>query len=441
MHPKHVFANPCIPEICPILTLGIYMLLMDFSNSPKVFPGNNQQERFRQYLDRMTEIPAVSDALMTLGFDRERLGIHSTRKGAATFCANGCTSAPSQASIDLRGGWSQGKIKDVYQHSLPVGDQYVGRVVTGLPRYTTDFALLPPHFKENCNEAFITDAIQICFPSIPRGKKVVCRFVLASLVHHSDHLRRNLPANHLIFETVLFRQDGLLDGLKPMIDCRLPRAQDHLQATGIPTDVMILESVRQVPERVDDLLQTRSVLAGQVTPDFFATQMEGVYTQIRAIIGASPIQENPARPAASNNPVHDFSSSDEHITILPADYKIPRVITRVIWEHWWLGDSQRNIPALVKVPSYMVPRSQRKKFGELQFVMQVIARILGDEYDRNPTTIRVSEMFQLASPRLDELSIPRSRATNRNGITQRRVGQLLWTTVAKNLRLNGVTRS
>jgi hypothetical protein len=59
--------------------------------------------------------------LAEMGFDKEKLGVHSLRKGAATFWVSGSTNPPNQASIDLRGGWSQGKIKDVYQHSLPQG--------------------------------------------------------------------------------------------------------------------------------------------------------------------------------------------------------------------------------------------------------------------------------------------------------------------------------
>jgi hypothetical protein len=46
--PRHIYANPVMPEICPILGLGIYWLVYDFDAADrKLFPGQNQYERFR----------------------------------------------------------------------------------------------------------------------------------------------------------------------------------------------------------------------------------------------------------------------------------------------------------------------------------------------------------------------------------------------------------
>jgi hypothetical protein len=125
-----------VPFICPILSLGIYFSLKDFRhNQRRLFGGTNQSERFRQFLARSLKHPVIRDRLGSLGFDEEKLGnyytqlgIHSTRKGAATYCLSGTTAPPSQASIDNRGGWSQGKVKNVYQHFSEPGDSYVGRL-------------------------------------------------------------------------------------------------------------------------------------------------------------------------------------------------------------------------------------------------------------------------------------------------------------------------
>ena len=128
------------------------------------------------------------------GFDQKKLGIHSTRKGAATFCASGTLQPPSQASIDIRGGWSQGRIKDVYQHFQEAGDQYVGRTVVGLPRHDIKFSILPPHFKSTANQHFIKDCVQACFPTAPQTIYPIMKHALASLVFHQDYLRETLPA-------------------------------------------------------------------------------------------------------------------------------------------------------------------------------------------------------------------------------------------------------
>jgi hypothetical protein len=74
-HPKHIFSNPMVPFICPILSLGIYFSLVDFRhNQRRLFGGTNQSERFRQFLARSLKHPVIRDRLGSLGFDEEKLG-------------------------------------------------------------------------------------------------------------------------------------------------------------------------------------------------------------------------------------------------------------------------------------------------------------------------------------------------------------------------------
>jgi hypothetical protein len=45
--PRHVYANPYNPEICPILALGIYWMCCPFdAKSAKLFPGSDQYDRY-----------------------------------------------------------------------------------------------------------------------------------------------------------------------------------------------------------------------------------------------------------------------------------------------------------------------------------------------------------------------------------------------------------
>ena len=46
-------------------------------------------------------------------------------------------------------GWSLGGVQDRYIRYESAGDQYLGRVVAGLPLNGAVFALLPPHFVQN----------------------------------------------------------------------------------------------------------------------------------------------------------------------------------------------------------------------------------------------------------------------------------------------------
>jgi hypothetical protein len=51
--PRHVYANPILPEVCPLLALGMYWLCFGFSKEEgALFPGSNQYERFRKILYR-----------------------------------------------------------------------------------------------------------------------------------------------------------------------------------------------------------------------------------------------------------------------------------------------------------------------------------------------------------------------------------------------------
>ena len=75
-------------------------------------------------------------------------GVHSIRKGAATYCCSGTVvAAPQIAAIcNHAGWWTMGKVKDVYIKYGEVGDQHVRPVVAGLPVLNAKYACSPPFF-------------------------------------------------------------------------------------------------------------------------------------------------------------------------------------------------------------------------------------------------------------------------------------------------------
>lgn len=112
--PRHVYANPLMPEICPILALGIYLLCLGPIDTAELllFPGRNQYERYYNILKRT--LTSNAEELKALGKTPENLASHSARKGAATFCSSGTTAPPSKAAIHIRGGWHQEGQDDTY---------------------------------------------------------------------------------------------------------------------------------------------------------------------------------------------------------------------------------------------------------------------------------------------------------------------------------------
>ncbi|EGZ23676.1 hypothetical protein PHYSODRAFT_481341, partial [Phytophthora sojae] len=83
--PRHIYANPLQPSICPIVALGLYWTVSNFDGSDLLFPGNNQYERFRKCWLQLLSQDDVATELKRQGLDANELGTHSMRKGSATF--------------------------------------------------------------------------------------------------------------------------------------------------------------------------------------------------------------------------------------------------------------------------------------------------------------------------------------------------------------------
>ena len=78
---------------------------------------------------------------------KERFNPYGLQKGAATYATSGTTMSPSVPSIALRGEWNIGPVLDCYWHFDKTGDQYLGRVLAGMDPNSSNFDVLPPHFK------------------------------------------------------------------------------------------------------------------------------------------------------------------------------------------------------------------------------------------------------------------------------------------------------
>jgi hypothetical protein len=173
--PLRFVASPTLPEICPILWLGVFIWCGSPHRSAQAMlfeQPHKAQKRFSQWLRAV-----LSSSAAELGDDALKIGQHSLRKGAANFSA-GLTSGP-------------GTVADL----PPRFDVSAGGVVTAtqweeiLPGYST-------HYPE-------------CFQqALP--------YLLASLVHHRDFLRATLRREHPIFLSRLWA-NGIIDTLAPMV--------------------------------------------------------------------------------------------------------------------------------------------------------------------------------------------------------------------------------
>ena len=128
---KHVYANPFMPQVCPVLALAVYIFSTPRKRTDKLqlFEGANPEARYVKVMHRALEM--MPDSL-NLGACKKDIGTHSNRKGSATYVL-GLSSAINAAQVYLRAGWSLGNVPDRYIFAGTGGDQLTGRALCGLP--------------------------------------------------------------------------------------------------------------------------------------------------------------------------------------------------------------------------------------------------------------------------------------------------------------------
>jgi len=210
-HPRHIYPNPFEPVICPLLVLSIYLCYFShiLTGDGCLFPGNDQYCRFSRLLARVIE--THRDEVIRMGHDPAFIGVHSIRKGAATYASSGSTCCPSGAAVNLRVGWTLGNVQDKYIWYEAAGDQFCGRVLSGLPVNSFKFASVGPRFIFNKDTVDSIDlqnqinaCVQLCFMSSPRNFDAILTHGLASLICHQNFLQQLLPANHRFLSSAFF---------------------------------------------------------------------------------------------------------------------------------------------------------------------------------------------------------------------------------------------
>lgn len=179
-------------------------------------------------------------------------------------------------------------------------DQYLGRVLAGLPVTKVEFAVLPPHFKDAVDvhaawlkAAFGPVAAELVEKYTNMGPVLI--MCLASMVEHHDWLKEKLGASHVIFaKTPLYNNPELLSTLKS----HLAGEDTNLQPSGVPPHIefmKVLEDVRtlhiktqkdlkELPQAMVDamyeFLESRMEENGQLSRDAFHSMLACMYTHV-----------------------------------------------------------------------------------------------------------------------------------------------------------------
>ena len=103
--PRHIYANPLDPTVCPILALSLYLLSIHVNiEDTCLFPGGCQYSRFQKYLSKIL-ILHKEEILTEFGIKNDDIGVHSIRKGAGTYISSGCYHAPGGMEFTGRTGY------------------------------------------------------------------------------------------------------------------------------------------------------------------------------------------------------------------------------------------------------------------------------------------------------------------------------------------------
>ena len=111
--PRHIYTNPIDPLVCAILSLSIYFSIFSITGTKDtaLFPGKKQYKRFAKYFEFILK-KYSSEIKDNFGVDVKDIGVHSLRKGAASYVSLGSTCAPLQVATNIPAGWMMGPIQD-----------------------------------------------------------------------------------------------------------------------------------------------------------------------------------------------------------------------------------------------------------------------------------------------------------------------------------------
>ena len=248
---RHIYANPIYPEICAFTALAMYWLMFPASmDGTHLFGKSDSYEAFRKTTKDFSKNEAVRERIIAMIGSLVNLGTHSLRKGAGTYATSCCGTFCPVIPIHQRGGWVMHGCDDEYFWADTGGDWYVGRLLSGLPPSTKEFASCPPHFRTVDGEvpAVVTRAIKIAFPNATEEQLGICHLVLPSIIHHEAWIRETMPEGSGLFANALFTTEGLIDELRPHVVTGIK--SDFLTTTGVPDHVEHLLAIEATKQEI-----------------------------------------------------------------------------------------------------------------------------------------------------------------------------------------------
>lgn len=404
----HVYANPTTPEICPVLSMAIFLFCacQRRGEAKKTLFGTDACEtRFSKWLRGICLGFALD--LLNMGITAIEIGTHSFRKGVASFLS-GLPGGPGPIAIYLRAGWSLGPVQSRYILDGHGNDQVCGRAATGLCLTDPSFATLPPHFNL-INGPILSaeewnDIVHGYATFYPECFRQVIPFLLASIVHHEEWLNATLAPNHPL-RTSRVWTCGVIARLKSEVHTGCGHNKEtRMRATGIPPHIVLANEIVEVrsalaavrTELIAKLDNMPGAVAMHMRQEFaidgvnqvtrseveqlvrsmeatLLTAIAAMRTEAVALRSAPPVPqghiivggEHPYASFSWNGQLHNVPKDFRFPWYVPACLIIVRPLTMrfyhyscdvgKIWDLWWDGDQhpqRRYAPYRSLCPKY-----------------------------------------------------------------------------------------
>ena len=410
-----------------------------------------KQNRFGKALSNLLgETPSKTNDSTTTNSNpkkRKKWGIHSIRKGVTTFASSGTTGGPSIVSICIRCGWSLGNVMERYFRYENAGDQFLGRVVAGLPVNNSNFSILPPHFPSE-QDSELNECIKNMFPTISTVPHLhgVLKLVLASLVYHYEFLIQTM-SGHALLSTPLFCNPEMVTYLRSKLIFGFE--SPVLRSAGIPPHVELYkrldkhhESILSLPkiiiEAIDKMLEDKGVQAGNITREYLqntvSTAIAGLTNFILAHVRSpamSPISNgNFSSTGATNFNVFQWGGKFRQ---LPESFEFPSVDIVSAWRLWFLGNPTQKVLPYCKIDSSdLATRKKRNTLTEWRFIMKKLMDYYQQTTGKTCGNLKTEQQCQAAFEIAQKVLEPIMGPTDSN--RARRAAQLKITTIVYNMR-------
>ena len=244
-----------------------------------------------------------------------------------------------------------GVVFDIYWNYGDAGDQYLGRVLTGLDPNSESFDVLPPYFPDPTDED-VVKALNICFPNliIKRPEKIsIFTLLLATLINNSDFVSEVLKSEplHFFCKLSIFDNVELVCRLKNKISMDI---SNIMRPTGIPphvsqlkilkeicdTNNKLMDRLEHVKDDVKEALENVQVEAGQLTLSTLKKCLGEEFDKL------SDIQKRKADNKAYNNSIAPPGFQMKYD--VPNDFNFPfKCNLFQAWKMWVKGMSFKNI--------------------------------------------------------------------------------------------------